>query len=110
MHRVLVSFLCSAALAISGGCASWLPSYKIPVQQGNYIDPSLTTQLRPGMTKEQVQSLLGTPLLTDPFHPNRWDYIYTFGKGTRIREERGVTLYFEGDTLSRIESLGATSP
>lgn len=110
MHRVLVSLVCSLALLLNTGCISWLPIYRIPVYQGNYIDSSVVAQLRPGMTKNQVKLLLGTPLLTDLFHPNRWDYVYTFGKGGGIREERRVTLYFEGDILNRIEGIEATPP
>jgi hypothetical protein len=51
------------------GCASLIPSfYTVPVRQGNYIDQATVGQLRPGMTKQQVQRLLGTPLIADPFH------------------------------------------
>ena len=88
----------------AAGCASYLPSfYTVPVRQGNYVDKATVGQLRPGMTKQQVQRLLGTPLIADPFHQNRWDYYYQFGKGGHIAEQRHVTLFFSGDVLDRID-------
>jgi len=90
-------------LAVAG-CASSMPSfYTVPVRQGNYVDKATVGQLRPGMTKQQVQRLLGTPLIADPFHQNRWDYYYQFGKGGNIAEQRHVTLFFSGDVLDRID-------
>lgn len=93
-------------LLLAAGCESLLPSfYTVPVRQGNYIDQTLVAQLRPGMTKQQVQRLMGTPLITDPFHQNRWDYYYQYGRGGRISEQRRITLFFSGDTLSRFEEV-----
>jgi outer membrane protein assembly factor BamE len=82
------------------GCGIYRPD----VRQGNYIDQTVVGQLRPGMSKEQVQFLLGTPLLVDPFRQDRWDYVYRFqpGAGGEI-EQRRVSLFFQGDSLSRIE-------
>jgi outer membrane protein assembly factor BamE len=91
------------ALAVAG-CASSMPSfYTVPVRQGNYVDKATIGQLRPGMTKQQVQRLLGSPLIADPFHQNRWDYYYQFGKGGNIAEQRHVTLFFSGEVLDRID-------
>lgn len=110
MYRILVILACSLVLSTTMGCSSWLPSfYKVNVRQGNYVDRSLLAQLKPGMSKNQVQSLLGTPLLTDSFHTNRWDYVYTFQEGHNPMEERRFTLFFEGDVLKRIEG-GDTLP
>jgi len=55
------------------------------------------------MTKQQVQRILGSSLITDPFHQNRWDYYYQYGKGNKISEQRHITLFFNGDTLDRID-------
>lgn len=91
-------------LVLTAGCESLIPSfYTVPVRQGNYIDKAAVGQLRPGMTKQQVQRALGTPLIADPFHQNRWDYYYQFGKGGTIAERRHVTLFFSGDVLDRID-------
>ncbi len=76
-------------------------TYKVDVQQGNYIDPELIARLKPGMTRSQVRFLLGTPLLADPFHPNRWDYLFLDRRRGRLKEERRLTWWFEGDKLAR---------
>ncbi|HRD50589.1 MAG: outer membrane protein assembly factor BamE [Candidatus Competibacter sp.] len=91
-------------IVLTTGCESLLPSfYSVPVRQGNYLDPAMVSQLRPGMTRQQVQRIMGTPLVADPFHQNRWDYYYQYGKGGKITEQRHITLFFNGDTLDRIE-------
>jgi outer membrane protein assembly factor BamE len=91
-------------LVLTAGCQSYLPSfYKVPVRQGNYIDQSIVSQLRPGMTKQQVQRIAGTPLIMDPFHQNRWDYYYSYNKGGKLVEQRRITLLFAGDTLDRVD-------
>lgn len=95
-------------LVLTAGCQSLVPSfYSPPVRQGNYIDQVMIDQLRPGMTKQQVQRILGTPLVADPFHQNRWDYYYQYGKGSKIAEQRRITLFFGGDTLDRIDDGAA---
>jgi outer membrane protein assembly factor BamE len=64
----------------------------------------MINKLKPDMTKKQVAYVLGTPLIIDTFHPNRWDYIYTFHPGNGKREQRKLTLYFTSEeTLSHIE-------
>ena len=91
-------------LVLTAGCESYLPSfYNVPVRQGNYLDSEMVGRLRPGMTKAQVQRVLGTSLITDPFHQNRWDYYYYYKIGGQIDDQRHVTLYFSGDTLDRID-------
>lgn len=102
-------FLCAAGillLVLTAGCGSTLPSfYTVPVRQGNYVDPAMAGQLRPGMTRQQVQQLLGAPLIADPFHQDRWDYYYHFSKGGRTVEQRHLVLHFRGETLDRIDGL-----
>ncbi|HOB63284.1 MAG TPA: outer membrane protein assembly factor BamE [Candidatus Competibacteraceae bacterium] len=96
---------CVLLSVLTAGCESMLPSfYTVPVRQGNYVDQTMVSRLRPGMTKQQVQRIMGTPLITDPFHQDRWDYYYQKSKGTEIAERRQVTLYFQGDTLARVEN------
>ncbi|HRD67926.1 MAG TPA: outer membrane protein assembly factor BamE [Candidatus Competibacter sp.] len=91
-------------LILTVGCKSLMPSfYSPPVRQGNYIDQAMIGQLHPGMTKQQVQRILGTPLVADPFHQNRWDYYYQYGKGSKITEQRRITLFFSGDLLDRTD-------
>ncbi len=77
--------------------------YRIDIQQGAIIDGDMLARLKPGMDKNQVQFIMGTPPLVDPFHTNRWDYVYTFSKGGHQRKQRHVTLHFEDDKLSHID-------
>lgn len=82
-----------------------LPSitpYKMDIQQGNAVTPKMMMQLRPGMTKSQVRFIMGTPLLVDSFHADRWDYFYQMRKEGKIVEQRRVILEFEGDALKRV--------
>lgn len=79
--------------------------YRIDIQQGNVIDQEMVDKLRIGMNKRQAQFVLGAPMLVDPFHANRWDYVYHFTPGTdskgEARQER-VSLIFEDDRLVQI--------
>ena len=82
--------------------------YKMTVQQGNIVTEEMVDQLEYGMTKSQVRFLLGTPLLADMFHSDRWDYTYTIKRGHAPMQTQRMTLYFENDALMRIE--GAMQP
>ena len=77
--------------------------YRIDIQQGTIIDKEMLSRLKPGMDKNQVQFIMGTPPLVDPFHTNRWEYIYTFSKGGRQRKQRHITLHFEDNKLAYID-------
>lgn len=77
--------------------------YKMTVQQGNIVTEEMVDQLQIGMTKRQVRYLLGTPLLTDFFNTDRWDYTYTIRRGHQEMEVKTLTLHFEDDALVRIE-------
>ena len=90
------------------GC-SWVPRipgitpYKIDIQQGNFISQDMVAQLKPGMTREQVRFILGTPLLADIFHGERWDYVYRHEAADGKREQRKVAVFFADDKLERTE-------
>lgn len=86
-------------------CSSTLPSiktYKMDVQQGNVITPKMMLQLKPAMTKSQVRFILGTPLLADTFHRDRWDYFYEMNRGGKVIERRRVILEFENESLKSV--------
>jgi len=110
MSRYL--FLPVLLLSLLAGCStSIIGPHRIDVQQGNALDQENLARLKPGLTRSQVRFLLGTPLVVDPFHTNRWDYVYTFHKAGKLTEQKRVTLFFEGDTLVRIEGdLPAVEP
>ena len=98
-------FLLVLSLLITA-CSSSLPSikpYKMPIQQGNLVTSKMMMQLKPGMTKTQVRFVMGTPLITDSFHKDQWDYFYQMEKDSAIIEKRRVILMFEKDLLAKVK-------
>jgi outer membrane protein assembly factor BamE len=100
MKRVsrLISAL-ALGLALSG-CGL---VYTVDVQQGNLLDKKLVEQLKPGMTKRQVNLALGTPSVTTPFEQSRWDYVSSIKRRGHSMQTRTLTLTFEGEALAKIE-------
>lgn len=84
------------------GCG-WLAPYRIDIQQGNFVSQEMVSKLRPGMSKEQVRFILGTPLVTDIFHADRWDYVYSFKRPGQAPERRRLAVFFEDDRLARLD-------
>ena len=80
-----------------------LSPYKIDIQQGNYVTQDMISKLKPGMSKSQVRFALGTPLVVDPFHADRWDYVYVLQKRGRVIEQRRIVVLFQDDKLTRID-------
>lgn len=99
--------LTAAVLSISACSFSdinRIPSYKLKVVQGNELDPQAISHLQTGMSREQVQMLLGTPLLKDPFHANRWDYLFAVTRNGVMKENKALTVYFDNQgQLVRVE-------
>jgi len=98
MRRTLL--VCLALLA--AGCGPLAP-YRMDIQQGNFVSQEMVAQLRRGMTREQVRFLLGTPLVTDIFHANRWDYVYLLDRPGHAPQRRRLAVFFEGDNLARVD-------
>lgn len=104
MRKLLISSAVLTSLLISG-CAGVerLPFvHRVDVQQGNVVEQYDLNRLEPGMDKRQVQLILGTPMVDDTFHADRWDYVYWMQPGRGERESYRVTLLFENDRLSEI--------
>ncbi len=80
---------------------SYSITYKINIQQGVVVTQEMAEQLAAGMTRDQVRFVLGTPILTDPFHADRWDYPFRFQPGRGRIEERRFTVFFDGEKLAR---------
>lgn len=91
-----------AACSSSPDIASMLSPYRVDVRQGNYVDQEMITKLRPGMTRDQVRFALGTPLVSDMFHADRWDYVYRFQPSKGEVQLRRVVVFFADDKLTRI--------
>src|SRR5437879_5973752 len=66
--------------------------YRQDIRQGNFITQEMVSQLKPGLTREQVRYVLGTPLVTDPFHGNRWDYVYRYENGKGDLQKRNLSV------------------
>jgi outer membrane protein assembly factor BamE len=101
----------AAALCVLTGCESfrtWTPTFLKPyrpdVQQGNVVTKEMVDQLRPGMSREQVRFLLGTPLLTSIFHQDRWDYVFRLARGSGEVQSRKLAVFFKDNRLDRFES------
>jgi outer membrane protein assembly factor BamE len=83
------------------GCM--LAPHKIDIQQGNYVDQAMVAKLKVQMTRSQVRFILGTPLIADIFHQNRWDYVYLTGKANDVNARHKITVIFDGDKLQHVE-------
>ena len=108
--RVLAA---AAVLALLAGCgsvdstsrriATALTPYKVEVVQGNFVSKEQVDALKPGMSREQVRQILGTPLVTSLFHADRWDYVFTLRRQGVERQERRLTVFFKGDGMDHVE-------
>jgi outer membrane protein assembly factor BamE len=113
--RIAVPLALPLAFVVAGcsmpsfGVPRFLEPYRMEVQQGNYVPQEAVLQLKPGMTKDQVRYLLGTPLLNDIFHADRWDYVFRRQRAnaTEIEEQR-LTAIFKDDRLVR--TIGDAAP
>ena len=111
MRTKLILVAVSLLLA-SCGAYSWLSSfspYKMEIRQGNLVTPEMRERLRVGMSRQQVSTALGSPLVADVYHANRWDYIYRYEEKGQLVEQRRLTVYFNGNFVARIED-GAALP
>ena len=95
--RTAAAALCALAAT---ACS---PIYKLDIQQGNLFNKSLVDSLKPGMSKRQVTLVMGSPSIVSPFDQNRWDYVSTLRKGNGRMATKDLTLYFENDSLAKIE-------
>ena len=109
--------LAVSALLTLSGCSSvgkvgeaastlggMLTPYRSDVLQGNVVTREQVQALQRGMPREQVRNILGTPLLASAFHADRWDYVFTFRRQGQEPQLRKVTLFFQGDSLARVQA------
>jgi len=107
MKRLLVLLVPPLLVACSSapGITSYLTPYRIDVRQGNMVTQEMVAQLKPGLTRDQVRFILGTPLVADMFHADRWDYVYRFrpGRDQQDLQQRNLIVYFQDGKLSRVD-------
>lgn len=109
--------LVAAACMVLGACSSvgekmpsvssvagFVTPYKVDVLQGNVVTREQAQALQPGMARDQVRAVLGSPLLASVFHADRWDYVFTLRRQGQPPQQRRVTVFFKGDVMDRIES------
>jgi outer membrane protein assembly factor BamE len=102
MKKILIIIF--SILPLLSGCTSWEDFSLVhspDIEQGNIVTPKMVALLEPGMSKRQVKFALGTPMLVDVFHQQRWDYLYSVKRRNEPVELRGYSLYFDGDRLVR---------
>ncbi|MGF6377183.1 outer membrane protein assembly factor BamE [Paraburkholderia atlantica] len=109
--RMRGTLIAVATVAVLAGCSTYdsltqrvaqsITPYRITVVQGNFVSQEMASQMKVGMTRAQVRQVLGTPLLTDMFHADRWDYTFYFKRGnTAIVQQRDFVVFFSGDTVT----------
>lgn len=85
--------------------------YRIEIQQGNFVSQEMVSQLKLGMSKDQVRFILGTALIADSFHADRWDYVFRRQKAnSRELEQRKLAVFFENDKLTRVDGDVTPAP
>ncbi len=108
-------FLLALVSLTTSGCQSLQTSdnflglvtpYRLEVVQGNVVTQEQASAVQPGMSRAQVRDVLGSPLLTDLFHVNRWDYVFTIRRQGAPKQQRRVVAWFEGEALKRLETDG----
>jgi len=112
MRTLLVSLFCAITLSSISACGfvGFPGVYRINVEQGNIIDQEKVDKLKMGMSRRQVRFILGTPLVEDSFNDDRWDYRHTIRNGKNSLLNQRLTVYFDGDKLSRIEGDFSPTP
>jgi outer membrane protein assembly factor BamE len=110
-RRILAVAAVLAAAVLATGCESLqrtdsflgvITPYRIDIVQGNAITKEQAAAVRPGMSRAQVREILGTPLVADPFHAQRWDYVFTLRRDGTAPQRRSVVALFEGDVLKSL--------
>ena len=109
LQRLVLIGLCCLAVA---ACSSFrFPGvFRIDIGQGNIITAEMIEKLKIGMTKRQVEYVMGSAMIRDPFSTNRWDYVYNYESGKGAFVENQLTLFFEGDRLQRIDDSRFKDP
>ncbi|MDO8319526.1 outer membrane protein assembly factor BamE [Rhodoferax sp.] len=95
---------CGSLDQASSRMVSVVTPYKMDIVQGNFVSREQAAAIKEGMSRVQVRDILGTPLLVSVFHADRWDYVFTFKRQGVAPQARRVTVFFQGDRLTRIEA------
>ncbi len=102
MKRILLFLPLLAACSGTPQITNYLSPYRVDVRQGNMVTQDMVAQLKPGLSREQVKFILGSPLVADMFHADRWDYVYRFQPGRGEAQQRVLTVFFQENKLLRV--------
>jgi outer membrane protein assembly factor BamE len=103
------ALLAACAGNVPGGVLDTLTPYRVEVVQGNVVTQEMASRLREGLTRDQVRNVLGSPLLTDVFHADRWDYVFTIRRQGAKPQQRSVTIYFQDNRVSKFDATDLPS-
>jgi outer membrane protein assembly factor BamE len=95
---------CGSIKSKSDDLFGWITPYRIEIVQGNVVTQEMAAALKPGMSRVQVRDVLGSPLLTDIFHADRWDYVFTIRRQGAAYQQRRVTVLFDGESMKSFEA------
>lgn len=101
-HAYPLLLLVLAACSSTSTPTAYLSPYRIDVRQGNLVTQEMVAQLKPGLSRDQVRFILGSPLVTDMFHGDRWDYVYRFQPGRGEVQQRRLAIFFDDGKLVRV--------
>ncbi|MDB5883910.1 MAG: SmpA/OmlA domain protein [Polaromonas sp.] len=111
IQKIVIAVACGVLASCGSGTGissiksinpvNWITPYKVDVVQGNFVSREQVEQLQAGMTREQVKSVLGTPLITSLFHADRWDYVFTLKRQGVDPQSFKYAVFFKGDLLER---------
>ncbi|WP_234413960.1 outer membrane protein assembly factor BamE [Ideonella sp. A 288] len=93
-----------SSLQVSDGFLGVITPYRIDIVQGNVVTKEQVALIKPGMTRNQVRDAIGSPMLTDMFHADRWDYVFTMKRPGTEPQRRVIVAHFKGDLLDRLEA------
>ena len=106
LHKTCISFALACLISLAAGCV-----YELDVQQGNKLEPADVESIEIGMTRNQVRFLLGTPVVSDVFHEDRWDYVYYFRAGrSKKPERRWLIVWFDENIVREVQRDVAIQP
>ncbi|HZY15855.1 MAG TPA: outer membrane protein assembly factor BamE, partial [Ramlibacter sp.] len=94
---------CGTVNGLSHSFARSITPYQVEVVQGNFVSKEQVDALQPGMSREQVRQILGSPLVTSLFHADRWDYVFTLRRKGAPLQQRRLTVFFQGEAMARVE-------
>ena len=113
LRPLRLALVAAAAIVVLSGCSTAggygnsllnaITPYKVSVVQGNFVSKEQVDALQKGMSRDQVRTVLGTPLVTSLFHADRWDYVFTLKRQGVEPQQRHLTVYFRNDVMDRVE-------